>query len=60
MVEMVEFGADGVGVVELVEFGADGVGVGVVDVGEDVQGVPPGIAGGVGVTGGVVGVAEVG
>src|SRR5262249_40667940 len=36
------------------------LGVGVVEVGEDVQGVLPSIAGGVGVAGGVVGIAEPG
>jgi hypothetical protein len=38
----------------------DVLGVGVVEVGEDVQGGGPGGAGGVGVAGGVVGVSEVG
>ena len=51
------FGAGGV---DGGEFGADGVGVGVVEVGEDGQGLLPGIAGGLRVAGGVVGVAEVG
>src|SRR5215475_2548260 len=46
--------------VEVPEFAADGVGVGVVEVGEDVQGVGPGGAGGGGVAGSVVGVAEMG
>jgi hypothetical protein len=46
--------------VEAGEFGADVVGVGVVEVGEDGQGMLPGVAAGVEVAGGVVGVAEVG
>ena len=45
------------GFVETVEFGADLVGVGVVELIEDVQGPPPGVAGCVEVVGGMVGVA---
>src|SRR3954454_3455972 len=40
------------------EFGADGVGVGVVEIVEDCQGLLVGVAGGGGVAGGAVGVAE--
>src|SRR5947209_8775548 len=46
--------------VGVVEFGADCLGVGVAEVGEDGQGLLVGIAGGMGVAGGVVGVAETG
>src|SRR5262249_50636735 len=42
------------------EFGADLVGVGVLEFVEDGQGLLPGTAGGVGISGIVVGVAEVG
>src|SRR5215813_3935414 len=48
------------GGVEGGEFGADLLGVGVVELVEDGQGLLPGVAGGLGVAGGVVGVAEVG
>ena len=44
----------------MVEFRADGVGVGVVDVGENGQGLLPGIPGRSVVAGGVVGIAEAG
>jgi hypothetical protein len=53
-------GGWGWGLVEGDEFGVDGLGVGVVEVGEDGQGVGPGCAGGVEVAGGVRGVAEAG
>jgi hypothetical protein len=46
----------GRGLVEVGELGADLVGVGVVELVEDGQGLPPGIAGSSGVTGVVVGV----
>src|SRR5947199_6597477 len=49
----------GVGGVDGGEFGADGVGVGVLEVGEDGQGLLVGVAGGLGVAGGALGVAEV-
>src|SRR6266545_1099566 len=45
---------------EALELGADRGGVGVVKVGEDGEGLLPGIAGGGGVAGGVMGVTEVG
>src|SRR5439155_10510145 len=46
--------------VEVVEFGADGVGVGVVELVEDGQGLLPRSTGGGGVAGSMVGVTEVG
>jgi hypothetical protein len=48
------------GGVEGSELGADLVGVGVVEVVEDGQGLLPGVASGLGVAGGVVGVAKAG
>ena len=48
----------GEGLVKLVKFRPDVVGVGVFEVGEDGQGLLPRMAGGGGVAGGVVGVAE--
>jgi hypothetical protein len=47
-------------VVQIVDLRPDPFGVGVVELGEDVEGLPPGIAGGIEVTAGVVSVAEVG
>jgi hypothetical protein len=44
----------------LVEFGAQVLGVGLIELGEDGQGLLVGVAAGVGVAGGLVRVAEVG